>query len=117
MAVDFSSLLYGPAVSTFGRKVVVTPIASRPGKPPYTARGIFETDPVDVMGQDGSIYSDQRTQLSVRDVDFAVVPEQFDRIYIPADTSGGPDLGNWEVADVDVNGRGKSILQLRKIVG
>jgi hypothetical protein len=75
MALDFSTLVYLPNYDTFARPITVTPVASQPGVPAYTARGIYDTRPVDVAGMDGSITSDQQTILDVRDAEFLVVPE------------------------------------------
>ena len=116
MAIDFSTLVYLPNMDTFARGIMVTPLASQPGFPSYEARGIFDTRPVDVQGMDGSIISDQQSILDVRDVEFTVVPEQLDRIYIPADANAGAALGDWEVTDTESNGGGLTTLVIRKII-
>ncbi len=115
MAVDFSTLVYLPNFDMFARPITVTPIASQPGLPAYTARGIYDTRPIDVQALDGSIISDQQTILDVRDVEFTKVPEQFDRIFIGVDP-GGPELGEFEVTDTESNGGGETTLLIRKIV-
>ena len=38
MAVNFPQLVYGPCYATFARPVVITPVKSHPGAPPYNAR-------------------------------------------------------------------------------
>ena len=116
MALDFSTLVYLPNMDTFSRGIIVTPLASQPGAPAYSSRGIFDTRPVDVGGMDGSITSDQQTILDVRDAEFTVVPEQLDCISIPADIDAGAALGEWEVVDTESNGGGLTTLILRKIV-
>jgi hypothetical protein len=116
MAVNFSVLVYLPQYDTFARSITVMPLASQPGAPAYTARGIYDTRPVDFAGEDGSIVSDQQTILDVREAEFSVVPEQLDRIAIPADADGGPDLGEFEVIDTETNGGGETTLVIRKIV-
>ena len=116
MALNFSTLVLLPNYDTFARKIVVTPLASQPGAPPYEARAIYGTRPIDVMAQDGSIFSDQQTILDVRDVEFAVVPDQLDQIYIPADADAGAALGTFEVTDADSDGGGETTLAVRKIV-
>ena len=116
MAVDFSTLVYLPNFDMYARPITVTPMASQPGLPAYTARGIYDTRPIDVQAEDGSIISDQQTILDVRDEEFAIVPEQLDRIHIPADPDAGPDLGEFEVTDTESNGGGETTLIIRKIV-
>src|SRR5262245_23228458 len=114
MAVDWSTLLYLPNYDMFARAVTVTPLVSQPGAPAYEARGIWTTDPVDIAGLDGvTITSDQKTILDVRDVEFTVVPEQGDLIYIPAE-GNIPEAGYFEVTDGDANGGGETTLSLRK---
>jgi hypothetical protein len=115
MPVDFSELVYHPAYDTFARAITVTPLKSQPGASAYPARGIFNTEPVDVVALDGSIVSEQRTILDIRQVEFPVLPEQKDHINIPAD-GGLPDLGDWEVADAMNNGGGEVTLTLHKVV-
>ena len=116
MALDFSTLVYLPNMDVFSRGITVTPIASQPGVPAYTSRGIYDTRPVDVGGLDGAITSDQQTILDVRDAEFTVVPEQLDRIYIGANADAGPALGDFEVVDTESNGGGLTTLILRKIM-
>ena len=62
------------------------------------ARGILDTREIDVVAIDGSIVSEQRTILDVRDAEFNTVPVQGDQIAIPADGTL-PDEGTWEVID------------------
>ena len=116
MAVNFSDLVYLPNFDMFARPVTITPMASQPGLPAYTARGIFDTRPIDVQAEDGSIFSDQQTILDVRDEEFSVVPEQLDRIQIPYDPDGGPDLGTFEVTHTESNGGGETTLVIRKVM-
>jgi hypothetical protein len=114
MALNFSTLVYLPNFDMFSRAITVTPLASQPGLPPYTARGIYNTRPIDVQAEDGSIISDQQTIVDVRDEEFSVIPDQLDRIHIPFDIDGGPDLGEFEVTDTEANGGGETTLVLRK---
>jgi len=116
MALNFSTLVYLPNFDMFARPITVTPFASQPGLPAYTARGIYDTRPIDVQAQDGTIVSEQQTILDVRDVEFSVVPDQLDRIHIPADPDAGQDLGDYEVTNVESNGGGETTLVIRKIV-
>jgi hypothetical protein len=116
MAINFSELVYLPNYDMFARPVVVIPLASQPGLPSYTARGIYDTRAIDVAAQDGSIVSDQQTILDVRDEEFGVVPEQLDHIQIPYDSEAGRDLGEFEVVNVETNGGGETTLVIRKVM-
>ena len=116
MAVNFSTLVYLPNFDMFARPITVVPLASQPGLPAYTARGIYDTRPIDVQAEDGSIVSDQQTILDVLDAEFSVVPEQLDQIQIPYDTDGGPNLGTYEVVLTEANGGGETTLVIRKVV-
>ena len=115
MPVNFSDEVYLPCFDTFARQITVTPLVSQAGVAAYSARGIFDTRDIDVVALDGSIVSEQRTILDVRDVEFSVIPIQGDAIAIPAD-SGLPDAGSWEVIDSARNGGGETTLTLRKLV-
>ena len=113
MGVNFSNLLYLPVFDLFAVSITVNPVASQPGQPAYSARGIFDTNDIDVIAQDGSIFSDQRTELYLRESEFPVIPLQNDRVTIPADCNGVP-LGEFEIIDTDTNGGGETKLTLRK---
>jgi len=113
VAVNFSTLLYLPVFDMFAVPITVAPLASRPGHAPYTARGIFDTNDIDVVAEDGSIFSDHKTELYLREAEFQVVPKQNDLITIPFDCNGAP-LGEYEVIDDCTNGGGETKLTLRK---
>jgi hypothetical protein len=115
MPVNFSDLVYLPNFDTFARAIFITPVASQAGQPTYQARGIFDTVPIDVVALDGSIISEQRTILDLREVEFAVLPVQGDQVSIPAD-GGLPDAGAWEIIDGSRNGGGESTMTLRKLM-
>jgi len=115
MAINFSTLVYLPTFDMFARPITITPLASQPGLPAYNARGIFDTRPIDVQAEDGSIVSDQQTILDIREAEFAVLPAQLDRITIPVDADAGPALGDFEIMDTETNGGGETTLVLRKV--
>ena len=115
MPVDFSKLVYLPTQDLFGRVVIVDPIASQPGCASYTGRGIFDLDPIDVQGLDGSIISESRVVLDIREAEYPIPPLQGDVITVPAD-SGLPDEGAFVVIDTDSNGGGETTLTLRHVV-
>ena len=83
MPIDYSSQVYLPAYNTFARAITVIPLSSQPGEFPYDARGIYNTEAFDVGAADGSIVSDQRTILDIREAEFTKLPKQGDLIIIP----------------------------------
>jgi len=123
MALNFSTLVLLPNFDLYARPIVINPLGSQPGQPPYSdraddpglpTRGILNTVSLDVMGLDGMILSDQRTELDVREIEFAVVPNQLDVITIPADNDI-PDEGDWEVMSSSRDGEGCTTLIIRKV--
>lgn len=115
MPVNFSDRVYLPCFDTFARMVTFSPLVSQAGQPAYAGRGIFDTVSIDVVALDGSIISEQRTILDIRDVEFGILPAQGDQVAIPAD-GGLPDAGNWEVIDTSRNGGGETTLMLRRMM-
>lgn len=113
MAVAFSTLVYDPCFDMFAVPVTFKPLVSQPSVPSYDARGIFDTDEIDIAALDGSILSDQKTILDIREAEFAVLPVQGDRVMIPADCNG-VNRGEFEIIDADTNGGGETTLSLRK---
>ena len=118
MAVDFSTLLYKATQNVFGRAIMITPIVSNPGAPAFTMRGIYDTSPVDIETDMGTVMiSDQSTIVDIRDNElFAmgqVLPQQGDLINIPAE-GAIPAEGDFEVTDVDRNAGGETTLTIRK---
>jgi hypothetical protein len=114
-AFNFSETVYLQAQNTFGRPVTITPLMSQPAGQPYAARGIFEMEAMDVAAMDGSIISETRIILDVRDAEFTVVPLQGDEIFIP-ESNGVPAEGLFVVTDGDPDGGGETTLTLRRIV-
>jgi hypothetical protein len=113
MSVNFSTMVKLPCQDMFAVPITVTPLASQPGQPAYSARGIFNTGAQDVALTDGSVFSDHQTILDVRDVEFDTVPMQGDRVTIPHDCNGAP-LGEFEITDIAKDGGGQTTLSLRK---
>lgn len=116
MAVNFSELLYSPVQDTFARRVEITPIASQPGAPAYSARGRFSTKKEDIITPSGAVVNDQMTTLEIRSAEFPVPPIQLDRIQVLDDSDAGPSPGTFEVSDTFNNHKGKLILLLRRVV-
>jgi hypothetical protein len=118
MAVNFSTNLYSPEQDQFGRPIMVTPIASQPSGGSYQNRGIYDSGPINILLDDGSIFSDQRTIVDICAAEYPVPPQQQDQISIPYDPASGlPDLGSFEITNVIDNGGGELTLELKKIVG
>jgi hypothetical protein len=115
MAIAFSIEVYQKVEDTFSVGCTFTPVKSNPGQPAYTSRGIYITQPIDIVAEDGSLFSDQRSIFDVRESEFAVLPMQGDLVNIPVDCNGAP-LGDFEVLDSDTNGGGLTTLVIRKIV-
>jgi hypothetical protein len=116
MAVNFSREVYLPTQDLFAVPCTFYPVFSQPDGSSYTGRGIYDTRQLDVMAADGSIYSDQQTIFDIRTAEYAVLPQQKDRVTIPYDCNGVP-LGDFEIVDTDLNGGGEMTLTLRKWVG
>lgn len=114
MAVNLDVLLQDPIFEFWSVPVTFTPLASQPGQLAYLARGILNTYSIDVAALDGSIYSDQRTILDIRESEFAVLPQQDDRCTIPLDCNGVPK-GEYQIVDASSDGGGATMLTIRKI--
>ena len=115
MAINFSRQVYKPTFDTFARPVTFTPLASQPGHLAYTGRGIYSTQPIDVLAEDTSIFSDTRTILDVIEDEFLVVPIQGDTLLIDA-SADLPLIGSFEVIEVKSNGGGETSLSLRRLM-
>jgi hypothetical protein len=109
MAVNLDVLLQGPIFDFWAVPVTFKPA----GLSPFEGRGILNTYSIDVPGIDGSIYSDQRTILDIRESEFAVLPMQNDRLVIPRDCNG-VDRGEWVIVDASSDGGGQTMLTIKK---
>jgi hypothetical protein len=115
MALNFSTLVYLPTQDIFGRRIVITPIASQPDREgSYNARGIFGTRDMAIPAEDGSLISDQQTILDIRESEFAILPRQRDLIFIPREGSI-PEEGQFEIVDTSTNGGGETTLVIRSV--
>lgn len=115
MAINFSQAVYLPAYNVFARPVVFTPKQSQPGVLAYTGRGIYRTEPIDVLAENGSIFSDMRTVLDIREEEFDALPIQGDELTVPTYIEM-PAAGSFEVIEVKSNGGGETSLSLRRLV-
>lgn len=115
MAIDFSRLVMGPAVVTFGEAVTCRPVASGFGMAPFAARGIFDAlrEIVEMRFQDardnydGVPVTSQAPVLGIRLSDWPVTPKKGDEVTIRG--------ALYRVWDVQPDGQGKADLILRKI--
>jgi hypothetical protein len=116
MAIPFPTVAYLPCYEVFARPVTFYPLNSQPGVASYGGRGIFDTNSIEIVAQDGSLYSDTRTELDILQSEFDVLPMQGDRLFIPWDQE--LDGGSFEVSDVSDKGNagGESTLTLRRLV-
>jgi len=89
--------------------------ASNPSDTEAEGRGIFSTQPLDILAEDNSVFSDMMTILDVLEAEYTILPAQGDEVFLPAD-SGMPELGNFEIIDQKANGGGETTLVLRRIV-
>lgn len=113
MALNFDTLLLTAAQDMFGRAMTFLPVVSQPEAPAYTRRCIFSTRPVDIVSEDVAEISDQQTIVDIRESEFSVLPQQGDRLTIPAENDLSA-LGDWEVVQADTDGGGETTLVVRK---
>ena len=115
MPINFSTAIYLQVQNVFGRSITLTPRMSQPNAPAYSGRGIFDTRATDVVGQDGTIFSEQQTILDIRDAEYPTMPVQGDHVSIP-EHMAIPGAGDFRIIDLDSNGGGETTLVLRKLV-
>ena len=110
--MDFEGLVLHPATNVFAITIRVTPLVTQPGAPPYDARGVYSSSPVDVMMGNDTIFSDQSTKLGIRLREFAVPPDRGDLIEMTDPTHWTFGTKYW-VGDSDMDGQGGCDLLLR----
>jgi hypothetical protein len=113
MAVNFDIMLQSPVFDFFAVPCTFRPLASQPTGGDFEGRGILNTYTLDIVGQDGSIYADQRTILDIRDSEFEVMPQQNDHVVIPLDGNLAPK-GEYQIIDSTSDGGGQTCLTIRK---
>jgi hypothetical protein len=110
-----STMVYNPCQSVFGRPV--TFVSTLGNSYSGTNRGIYDSRTLNVMLEDGSIFSDQQTILDIRTSEFSVLPVQGDTIDIPAEPASGlPAEGGFQITNVFHNGGGEVTLELKAMV-
>lgn len=113
MPVNLDVMLQSPIFDFWAVPVTFIPLRSQAGSGSYPGRGILGTTGIDVATEDGSLFSDQRTILDIREAEFAVMPQQDDHVIIPKDCNG-VDKGEWQIIDASSNGGGQTCLTIRK---
>jgi len=113
MAVNFDVLLQPAIFDFYAVPCTFLPIKSQPSAGGYPGRGILGTYGTDVVALDGSMYSDQRTILDIRDSEFSVMPIQNDHVVIPEDSNNVPK-GEYVIVDLVSNGGGQTMLTIKK---
>lgn len=113
MAVNFSTEVYRPCFDVFSVRATFHPVFSQPDGESFNARGIYDTDEIDVVAENGSMFIDQKTIFDIRTAEFTILPQQHDRVTIPFDCNGAP-LGTFEIVDVTNNGGGEATLVLKR---
>jgi hypothetical protein len=116
--VNWYDSLYSLTQDTFSRTIIVNPVASQPGQPAYTIRGIYNSGLQNFMLEDQSLMADQQTIVDVEEDDCpGVPPAQNDIITIPNyPLTNLKALGDFEVTSATHNGAGEWTLQLKKVV-
>ena len=109
MAVNLDVLLQSPTFDFWAVPVTFMPV----GSAPFDGRGILNTYTTDVTAIDGSLYSDQRTILDIRESEFAMLPRQNDHIVIPLDCNNVPK-GEYVIVDASSDGGGQTMLTIKK---
>ena len=113
MPFNFTDTTYLLCQDVFSVPCTFHPLYSQPDAPSFQARGIYDSDMLDVVTEDGGVFTDQRTILDIRTAEFAVLPAQKDQVDIPHDCNGEP-LGLFEIVDATNNGGGEMTLTLRR---
>jgi hypothetical protein len=111
MPINFATRVYKPNFDVFARPVTFNPVAGSS----FDGRGIYSSQPLDVLAEGGGDFSDNETILDIIDIEFATVPAQNDQLTIPA-VNDLPALGDYVVVDTRANGGGETSLVIRKLV-
>jgi hypothetical protein len=116
MAVDFAADLLTANYNKWARPITVTPVASAPAAAAYQMRGIFDTEALDLLGDD-IVISSEKIILDIIEEEFIgsghALPQQGDLINIPAEGTLRA-LGDFEVSSASSDGGGETTLELRK---
>lgn len=111
--IDFDATVLSACQAAFARPVIITPTASQPGAPAYTARGIWTERPVEV-GLEEAVMISQDLTLGLRRSEFAVMVKQGDTIEIPS-AGSMPRIGVCAIDKINTDGQGDVQLIVKKI--
>ena len=111
--LDFDGIVLTTLQSTFSRPIVITPLVSQPSVGAYAARGVYSTNPVDLVAIPDAVLSDQHPAVWIRMNEFPIMPMAGDQLEIPPHLTM-PTAGKFEVLDVDSWANGKAVLTLKK---
>ena len=115
MGIDYSTTILLPNYDFWARDIMVTPVASQPGAPPYWSRAIYDSQALlRLLHEDVAALSDQQPVLDIREIEYSVLPQQGDLIEVPADVGAMGAVGPLEVTDTYTNGGGEMTLVVRK---
>jgi len=110
MGVDFATWVYLPNFDLFARSLTFYPLKSQPNSPSFQARGIFDTNEIDIIGMNSEIITDSRTELDIFMPEWPVYPVQGDVVDIAWEDD--VDGGLFQVADVHGHGNAGGELTL-----
>jgi hypothetical protein len=113
VGVNFDALVLSPCEDIFAIACTFTQLVSNPGAPPFVARGVFSSNPIDVQMQDETIFGDQQTSLGIRLRDFALPPPGRGDLVEIVDISHPAFGSKYWIGDVDLDGQGGAALLLR----
>jgi hypothetical protein len=114
MAVNFLRNVYEPCFDLFARPITIQPLASIPGAGAYDARGIFDSNDMDIEAFTEVMVSSARIELDILADEFGILPRQKDIVRIPFHED--VDGGDFEIADLSPNNAGGEItLQLKRL--
>jgi hypothetical protein len=80
--IDFDALVLSPNQNVFSKPIIINPLVSQPGIAPYAARGIWTVRHVEAITDSGDILTTRQLTIDIRLSEFAVPPQQNDRITI-----------------------------------
>lgn len=115
MAINMSRAVYNPCQYVFGRPAVFTSTLGNSFS--GAGRGIYTSEDMNIVLEDGSIMSDQKTIFDIRAEEFPILPVQGDTLSIPFEpVSQTAAAGDFEITNAVHNGGGEVTLTLRAIV-
>jgi len=110
--IDFDAIVLNPCENIFSIACKFIYAATKPEAPPFVARGVYSSGPIDVVMQDETIFSDQQTSLGIRLRDFVIPPDRGDVVEIIEPTHPAYGMRYW-IGDSDLDGQGGAMLMLR----